>query len=1389
MAQDSIKWGLRPAWRLAIAVVVGLTLTAVTLAWPAIVRGDSLPKIIQVKVTSSSDTFFYSPSLGDSGGTTYFNNLSGEGADQIITVTVVVSDDNPITFVGGSAFGIEPSTNISTSYGITSTWSVSYTIQSNHNSQNGISFTITDGHGYTDTATISFIRDVIGPDVAVTNVTDPDYDPDGSELNATGNWYRTSRLTSGWTFAAAILEAGAGYDSGLATWNHLSNDDNDQTITPTFDGINTLSGTFATVYTNTDGSVFFTLAATDRVGNQGSASAIGLNLDGTPPHAPLINYLPDTDSGGDGFDPDTDFYDDPTIDVTWWYESSDPEDDPDGDGSGVAGYYLDTQSPPGTDLYYIGTSGVVTVTGNYSTASYSVVYITAVDNVGNIGSDIGYTMQTSPVVVREDPPKGGDINIQEVVGGEYLYISQATQITEGTLFYNNSQPSAFTVEADTSYPFSWGYPAYAPPWKVVFTPGWGETANEEHTGGPYRHTYSIDPPETTEVFTVHFVNKAGNVQSVVIDAVRDADPPQVTLTNVTDPQYDPDGDELVSDGNWYRTSLLDGGWAFTAAITDTSAGYGSGLADWDHQVNDGNDQSIVPAFNGADTLSGTFAGVNTNNDGTVQVTVVATDHVNNVGNDTLAIQLDGMPPSIDANTWAEGSSYLTLQDEVLYYNAAMPGTQTATVRGTTGDGTGSGLDHVAFEQKPNLTSDPVTQPTTGDWSSDYGFTSATGVGADTVQVTSYDNVGNLVTHIYEYVGVSDQPSVAFDDVTQPGYDLSPFDPLDDIGNWYAENDLDAPPSNSSWWFHAVITPANNIDIVTTEATWDHESGFPYSRTIFPTPGFDSVQGTFENVSGAPSGLVAVTLTITDDVSRVTTDTLLIRIDKDGPALSDDGWLESSDFLHVSGSTLFFSHEMGVTQQVPTLSGHVDDGPHGAGANSVTFSSPESLGPSIPNPSLPDWSIQYFVSNGSTDSLSPVQVTTEDKLGNQTVMTYPYILDDTPPSIPTNFIITTPPVAPGYYNTQSLGLSWDASTDNIDGGGLLGYYLDTSAPPTHFYASSVTATTWDTGADGTFTFYLAAGDNVGNTSLTSTGPITVDTRAPESWLRTTPDAREGRIVVEWGAHDLQPGTWIVAYDVEYRITDTGAWQPWLTNTDDTSAYFGPDTPIPIEFNTPYFFRARARDYVGNQGGWTPVISGNLGLRKVFLPSVLGNTDLSIPMAVFDGFETGAVIGWKTSGSLPVRVVSHPVPPADGKPPGGGTYAASLGSRSYGCGDTPVVPVGRATIQAYADVPASGTPYLRFDYRVLSYDTVRSSGGEWWDRLEVRVNDQVLARYGDSDPGNLSCSNLYDSDWNQAEFDLSAYAGQVVILTFFNENHADRYWNTYSYLDNIRIEVGP
>jgi hypothetical protein len=1364
MAEYSNKRELQSVQRLAIAVTLGLALFGMVLAWPSIARSESPPVITQIKVTSSESSFLYSPPLNPEGGTVYFNNLVGLGDDQVLTVTVTVSDDNASIFAGGLAFGVAPTTTISVPAGITSTWSVTYLVRPADVSQNGILFTITDSTSLTDTARITFTQDITAPEIRLLDVTDPKYDADGNELNATGNWYRTSALAAGWSFSAVMTETGAGYDLGQADWNHQSDNSNDQSITPVFNGSDTLNGTFTHVATNTDGLVFFTLVAADRVGNEGSIPALGLNLDETPPDTSLMepSYLPDTDSGQDGISPKTGYYDDPTIDLQWPVP-------PDSGGSGATVYTLTTNLPPFTSATYQSdqASGLLHGSLDVVTDGANSIRITVADHVGNVSAP---SRSTNPFTVDTDPPVNGELAIVEDEGGQYLYINPSEHMTTGTLFYNNVAPSSFIAKASGA---SWGN---SDAWYVEFGDAWSNPAFPD-PDSPYEHAYDIGQSETEDAFTVKFVNNAGNVQAITVSTVLDTEGPQVVFTDVTDPDYDPDGDELNGgdpDDNWYRTSGLNpAGWHFTTDVADTLSGVRESSAYWNPSVITESQSISAP---GGD---GTFLNVYDDSDGPVQVMVEATDNVNNTGSASLEIQLDGTPPSIATDPWTESSNYLSLQGDVLYFNAAMPTPQHAMVSGSAADGTGSGMDYVAFEQKPQLTSVPETQSTTSSWSGDYQFSSATGVGTDSVQVTAYDHVGNLVTDAYAYRGVNTQPGVAFVDVTRPGYDAPPGDPLDDLGNWYAAQDLNAPPASTSWWFQALITPAENVGIVAAAATWDHEAGTAYDRTIDPTLSSNTLEGTFAGVSSDPSGLVTVTVTITDDLNRVASDTLLLRIDNQGPGITDDGWTENSEYLYADGSTLYFSHQMGTTSQPVTLGGLADDGANGSGLDSVAFSFPETLGSSLPDPSLPNWSIQYFVSNSSSGSGSPVQVTVRDHLENQTARTYAYVQDTVSPSVPGNFRITTAPVLPGYYNVRPLNLAWNASTDNLGGSGLLGYYLGTANPPSNFYPPSTTSTAYDTLADGVFTLYLEARDRVHNVSLVSTGPITVDTVAPVSFVTASPEEASRRFLVEWHADDAT--TSVKGYDVEYRVNG-GSWTSWLSDTTLPSKYFGPDSPVRVETGNFYEFRVRARDYVNNQGEWSRPWGGSVTRRFVFLPIIINNYDASIPFAVFDGFETGKFVGWKVSGALPSSIVTSPLPPD------GGNYAALLGDPGYGCGDSPTIPIGQALIQAYARVPDTGTPYLRFDYRVRSYDTVYGpEHGEWWDRLEVRVDKDVLARYGADPNPTPNCSHLYDSGWQEAEFSLAAYKGKTVILTFFNENHFDGYFNTYSYLDNIRIEV--
>jgi hypothetical protein len=1238
MAKNYSERDLRPVWRLAVAVTLGLVLAGLALAWPGAVRSASPPVITQVEVTSSKGAFFYSPPLGQEGGGVYFNNLAGKGAGQILTVTVTVSDDNARSFAGGLAFGVQPSTTVSATQGTNSVWSVSYAVQAEHDSEIDVLFTSTDADGLTDTLTIDFLRDVEAP---------------------------------------------------------------------------TTPGSFV--------------------------------------------HTPDADSGGDGFTPDSGWEDDPTAEFAWSAAN-------DSGGSGLAGYQL-TSSAPATSAFHTGTSGGLTMAGD---GSYSVS-LQAVDRVGNLSAPASAGF----IHIDRSAPVNGDLTLSEVSGGEYLYIANPGPITTGTLYYNNEAVSRLGVTANTepSRGFAWGGDA-AQGWKVAFSPGWGESSVTQVGFPPFYHVYRIDPPETTGVFTVYYINKAGNVLAIPIQAELDIDGPVLTFSSFSEPDW------TSGSVRWYRTAGLAGGWDYSTDVVSEQSGVApAGQATWDHSVGSGHDQ--VQSTPGA----GTFSGVSDDPDGQVTVTVVLTDRVNNASSIATTFKLDGTPPGVTPDGWSETSSYLHILGGQLFFSHAMSGPQWATLSGSAIDPAGgSELDRAVFSSETNLAEGPPDDISPGTWSGSYKFDAASTPGDGQVVVSVYDNVGNVTTRTFTYIEDAAAPSIGFTGVTDPGYDPDGND-LNDVDNWYKAGNFDDGPGDDDWVFFFDLDDAQT-GVRSIRADWDHSNDADDQLGYDPGLDASGIFGTGSGSSGSSvrddaDGVVTVTLRAEDNVGNVGTDSLTLRIDNTPPTLSGGSWSESSAYLFADGDTLYFSQLMAAPQQA-TLSGEAGDG-SGAGLDSVTFS-PEPTLAGSPGPAAAPaaWAGSYAFNSSSSQGDGSVVVTARDHLGHQVTQAYTYVLDNAAPSTPGNFRITTSPVTPGYYKTRSLALSWNASSDNSGGSGLEGYYLGTTNPPTTLYPPSATGATFEASGDGSFTLYLQARDRVGNARLTSVGPITVDTLGPFTDLTLSPEEQSRRFLVEWFGTDQT--TSVVKYDVQYRISP-GDWTNWLNGTSQVSAYFGPNSPVVVNLGSFYEFRARAYDTLNNVGEWSRPQGGQLSRRFVFLPLIVSNFDTSIPFAVFDGFETGEFVGWKTYGSLPRSIVTSP------RAPNGGNYTALLGSPAYGCGDSPKVPVGQAVMQAYVRVPSAGTPYLRFDYRVFSYDSVRDQTGEWWDRLEVRVDSTVLARYGDPDVSNLSCSNLYDTRWKQGEFNLSAHRGRTVILTFFNENHKDAYWNTYSYLDNIRIDVVP
>ncbi len=170
----------------------------------------------------------------------------------------------------------------------------------------------------------------------------------------------------------------------------------------------------------------------------------------------------------------------------------------------------------------------------------------------------------------------------------------------------------------------------------------------------------------------------------------------------------------------------------------------------------------------------------------------------------------------------------------------------------------------------------------------------------------------------------------------------------------------------------------------------------------------------------------------------------------------------------------------------------------------------------------------------------------------------------------------------------------------------------------------------------------------------------------------------------------------------------------------------------------------------------------------------SADLESAVLVNGGFETGDLSGWTAvAGGLPESVsgvVAHE-----------GRYAALLGM--------PVVPPASqnresALISQQVTLPADARA-LTYWYRIYTnYD-------QGWDDFCARV-------YPLQDPAHqLERCDGYngapthppeDLGWRRAEIDLTAYAGQTVIVTFENRNrHADSdpIYGIWTYVDQVAV----
>lgn len=258
--------------------------------------------------------------------------------------------------------------------------------------------------------------------------------------------------------------------------------------------------------------------------------------------------------------------------------------------------------------------------------------------------------------------------------------------------------------------------------------------------------------------------------------------------------------------------------------------------------------------------------------------------------------------------------------------------------------------------------------------------------------------------------------------------------------------------------------------------------------------------------------------------------------------------------------------------------------------------------------------------------------------------------------------------------------------------------------------------------------------------------------------------------------------LASYDVEIRDGYDAPWETWLQETSLTTARFDGQR------GHTHFFRVFARDHAGNRQ-----TAG--AITRVLVQTVLNG-----------GFDNGVPEPWTTSGELWWAVGSVL------GPDGGLTQAMTLGSEDYHpCypEDTDRLPQDRATISQVVAIPPLSQvqwPVLTFWYRVKTYDVMYSQTRQrFGDTFDVKLcavgtpctgpydGAELVLLLRDGNPMNSvvwwelykPSPPLYDTGWKFATIDLRPYAGQTLQFVFANENRIDNMFNTWSYVDDIRI----
>jgi hypothetical protein len=204
---------------------------------------------------------------------------------------------------------------------------------------------------------------------------------------------------------------------------------------------------------------------------------------------------------------------------------------------------------------------------------------------------------------------------------------------------------------------------------------------------------------------------------------------------------------------------------------------------------------------------------------------------------------------------------------------------------------------------------------------------------------------------------------------------------------------------------------------------------------------------------------------------------------------------------------------------------------------------------------------------SVDGAHNVEYASVDTVGNREVTRSLELRIDTTPPSTTAILTGTLSGTDWYISAVKVGLSASDDTSGVD---VTRYRLNSGAWQTYSTTFVVT--------DGVHTLECQSTDRAGNQDALQSHIVRVDTTPPTATVDLlTPYQTALTFTVSWSGTDALSG--IASFDVQARDGDQ-PWTDWLTATTALSATFEG-----LDGHT-FYFRARARDVLGNLGSYAP-----------------------------------------------------------------------------------------------------------------------------------------------------------------------------------------------------------